>query len=218
MDKFLVESCVISYTLRIVKLPYSPKAPRSPHRHMDSPSALVRLRSIVRQKQLDFAAMCGIPYNTYRACERDSKKPDRRLKALSPDQAGRIALVTGVSREALLRNELLWMDGKTPYSFPLWLEYHELYNRNRQEIQDKWFNLLKDAMVHACAIGEDLPAPSALSWYMRLASDLDKFLRDHSTYLLTGDKNIPTLIELMKKMLRKELGSSVTQGLVDWKE
>lgn len=154
---------------------YSPKNIRRGKRDMKSPSAPVRLRTIIGKKQLEFAEMCGIKYETYRAIERKTKQEDPPPDAISAQNAELIALATGVCPRALKVNRLVCADGKTGYDYFIWQTYQIAIQNQHEKLEAQWLALFQDALTDTIRFDEDADRNGSFLKVVRLALLIDQF-------------------------------------------
>ncbi len=153
----------------------SPKNRRKARRDANSPSAPVRLRTIIDKSLVEFSQLCGIKYETYRAIERDTKKSPLPPNAISRQNAELIALATGVCPKALMENRLVCADGKTEYDYYVWLAFSGAIQREHKKLQSKWLNLFQGTVEKAIRYDEDEYDNNSFLRVVRLALLIDEF-------------------------------------------
>lgn len=157
------------------KKEYSPKNSRRARRDLNSHSASARLRATIGKNLVEFAQMCGIRYETYRAIERDTKKNPLPPNAISAQNAELIALATGVCPLALMENRLVCTDGKTEYDYYNWYTYAQTVQYEHKKLESEWLRLFGEAIKGAICYDKDDHDNGSFLRVVRLALLIDQF-------------------------------------------
>lgn len=197
-----------------MKPSYSPQNSRSGHTKQAA-SAPAQLRCMSRLTQKKFASLCGLNFETYCDIERKMNAELRGKSWVSRYHAEQIALVAGVDVDALMRNELVCLDGKTPYAEEHWGEYQDKLRQAHSRISGRVFERIQEKVVHACAMADHIPGPGPLLWYVALAIELDHFYKVRKSLLIIDGSEDPTLISMMLQITQDEVARASIERMVE---
>ena len=192
---------------------YSAKNTRKRRGDPNSPSAPARIRAITGKNLVEFARLCGIKYETYRAIERDTKKRPLPPNAISRQNAELIALATGVCPKALLENRLISADGKTGYDYYIWFAYSQATQHEHARLESDWLGLFEGAIKEALRYDKNEPDNGSFFRVVGLAQLLDEILDVYDRP--TGTVKRKRLIGSMLESVRRDIAKAAIQRSAD---
>jgi transcriptional regulator with XRE-family HTH domain len=162
--------------------------------------------------QEHFAALCGIPHQTYKSIECKMNKYAVGRSPMSQPQAELIALVAGVDVKALRHNKLKCLNGITEYKREDWDAYQKKLSDCHEKIRDQIVKEYTFRIQNALEAADDAPACGPMLWYTSLAIELDKFYKNHEA-IIFGDRPVfPSMISMLRKIIQDD----DTRTTFDW--
>ena len=194
----------------------------NPRRRDDSLpfSAPARLRKISGMTIRNFAALCGIKYDTFRGIEKRMNIPASEIGGRTPItryNAELISLVAGADVEALMKNQLLFWKDQAHYTEKHWTEYQTALARVEQQVGVKMVEPFR-SWIDDLFSAPGVPEAGQFLWRSALAVELDRLIAERSAYLISNPENRPPLIPKMLEITRAEMGKRTIKGIVSAKK